>query len=90
MITLDEQGRRMQDMMKMYGMGDSPFGNEGQTLVLNASHPLVQKILENPDGEKVPSICEQLYDLALLSHGSLSPERMVAFVTRSNSLMLDL
>jgi molecular chaperone HtpG len=90
MITLDEQGRRMQDMMKMYGMGDGSFGNEGQSLVLNASHPLVQKILENQDGEKVPSICEQLYDLALLSHGSLSPERMAAFVTRSNALMLDL
>ncbi|KIR03430.1 Chaperone protein HtpG [Lachnospiraceae bacterium TWA4] len=89
MITLSEQNRRMQDMMKMYGMDSSMFGgSDGQTLVLNFIHPLVQFVVENPEGEYTSKICEQLYDLALLSHGSLSPERMSAFVTRSNELML--
>lgn len=81
----------MQEMMRMYGMGDtSMFGAEGQTLILNVSHPLVQAVLGAPEGEMTPRICEQLYDLALLSHGSLSPERMTAFIRRSNELMIKL
>ena len=68
----------------------SMFGDEGQTLILNINHPLVKTVLENKDGELTPSICEQLYDLALLSHGSLSPERMTAFIKRSNELMMKL
>ena len=89
MVTLSEQSRRMQDMMKMYGMDSSMFGNgDGMTLVLNIAHPLVQYVIENPEGEHTDKICEQLYDLALLSHGSLSPERMSAFITRSNELMM--
>ena len=89
MVTLSEQSRRMQDMMKMYGMDSSMFGNgDGMTLVLNITHPLVQYVIDNPEGELTDKICEQLYDLALLSHGSLSPERMSAFITRSNELMM--
>ena len=90
MITLSEEGRRMQDMMKMYGMDASMFGGQDLKLVLNANHPLVDYIIQNGEGEHASDICEQLYDLALLKHGSLSPERMAAFVTRSNKLMLEL
>ena len=90
-VTLSEEGRRMQDMMKMYNMGDhlDMFG-ASETLVLNANHPLVTYVLDHPDGEDTSAFCEQLYDLALLSHGSLSPERMSKFVTRSNDLMMKL
>ena len=91
MITLSEESRRMQDMFRMYGMNDmSMFGAEGQTLVLNIAHPLVKAVLTDPDAEITPVICEQLYDLALLSHGSMSPERMTAFIQRSNELMMKL
>ena len=91
MITVSEDTRRMQDMMKMYSMGGmdpSIFGGAGETLVLNANHPLVQYVLKNKDGENTAKICRQLYDLASLSHGSLSPERMTEFVARSNEIML--
>ncbi len=91
MITVSEDTRRMQDMMKMYSMGGmdpSIFGGAGETLVLNANHPLVQYVLKNKDGENTAKICWQLYDLASLSHGSLSPERMTEFVARSNEIML--
>ena len=89
MITLSEEGRRMQDMMKMYNMGmdASMFGGSGQVLVLNANNKLVQYVLEHTDGENTPKICEQLYDLAQLSHGSLTPERMTKFIARSNEIM---
>ncbi len=90
MITLSEESRRMQDMMKMYnmyGMDPSMFGGE-QTLVLNANHPLVQYVAEHQDGEKTPVICEQLYDLAMMSHKPLSPEEMTKFVQRSNEILL--
>ncbi len=89
-ITLSEEGRRMQDMMKMYGMAGmdpSMFGGD-QTLILNANHALVQYILENKDSEHVPVFCEQLYDLAVLSNHPLSPDAMSKFVTRSNQIML--
>ncbi len=91
MVTLSEESRRMQDMMKMYsmpGMGMGDFGKEGETLVLNANHPLVQHIMENTDGKNVNMICEQLYDLALLQHAPLEPEAMSRFVARSNDIMM--
>lgn len=90
MITVSEESRRMQDMMKMYnmyGMDPSMFGANGEVLVLNRNNSLVTYILEHADGENTEKICEHLYDLAHLSHGSLSPERMTKFITRSNELM---
>ena len=89
MMTLSEENRRMQDMMKMYGMaGLDPtmFGGQ-ETLVLNANNDLVQYIFENKGSEHVPMICEQLYDLAMLSHKQLSPDQMTKFITRSNEIL---
>ena len=90
MMTLSEESHRMQDMMKMYnmyGMDPSMFGGQ-ETLVLNAKHPLVQFVADNKDSEKTPVICEELYDLAMLSHKQLSPEEMTRFVQRSNEILL--
>ncbi len=91
MITVSEESRRMQDMMKMYnmyGMDPSMFGSEGETLVLNANHKLVQYVLNNGEGELTGKICQQLYDMASLTHGSLGAERMTKFVSRSNEIMM--
>ena len=88
MITVSEETRRMQDMMKMYGMDNSMFGEKGETLVLNVNHPLVKYVMDHGDGEQTADICEQLYDLAELSHGTLTPERMTKFIERSNKIML--
>ena len=89
MITLSEQSRRMQEMMKMYGMADMGMGMGGEvTLILNANHPLVQYVSEHKDGENTGMICKQLYDLAMLAHKPLSPEEMTAFVQRSNDIMM--
>ncbi len=87
MITLSEQNRRMQEMMKMYGMNDMDMGGES-TLVLNANHPLVKFVVDNKDHENVSLICKQLYDLAMLAHRPLKPEDMTAFVQRSNEIMM--
>ncbi len=88
MITLNEESRRMQDMMKMYGMTDmSMFGSEGETLILNANNTLVQYVLENTEGEYTDMICQQLYDLALLSHKPLEASAMTAFIERSNKIL---
>ncbi|WP_308682455.1 molecular chaperone HtpG [Stomatobaculum longum] len=123
MLTLSEESRRMQDMMRQYGMSDSEgtFGTAGRTLVLNRKHPLVQYLQEQVvvrDGNKAETagnetpgesteangnaerktktkgltkqLCEQLYDLACIQQGSLSPDRMNAFIARSNALMEEL
>ena len=90
MMTLSEESRRMQDMMKMYnmyGMDPNMFGGH-ETLVLNANHPLVKYLAENKESDKAPVICEQLYDLAMMSHKQLSPEEMTKFVQRSNEILL--
>ena len=90
MAVLSEENRRMQEMMKMYGMGGmdaSMFGSQA-TLVLNANHPLVQFLVTNKDSKNVSIICKQLYDLAMLAHKPLSPEEMTAFVKRSNDIMM--
>ena len=90
MMTLSEESRRMQDMMKMYnmyGMDPSMFPQE-ETLVLNTGHPLVQYLLSHKDGEHVTLICKQLYDMAMLAHKQLSPEEMTAFISRSNEVLM--
>ena len=90
MAVLSEQNRRMEEMMKMYGMSGmdpSMFGSQA-TLVLNANHPLVQFLVEHKRSKNVPIICKQLYDLAMLAHKPLSPEEMTAFVQRSNEIMM--
>ena len=91
MVTLSEETRRMQDMMKMYampGMGMPGMGKEGLTLTLNANNKLVRYILDHKDGENVGIICEQLYDLALIQQAPLEPEAMTKFVARSNQIMM--
>ncbi|WP_428244633.1 molecular chaperone HtpG [Eubacterium sp. Marseille-QA0814] len=90
MITVSEETRRMQDMMKMYGMAGmdpSMFGGAGETLTLNANNDLVKYIVANPEGENTELICKQLYDLALISHTPLNPDSMTAFIERSNKIL---
>ena len=92
-ITLSEEGRRMQDMMKMYAMGgmggmDPNMFAADQTLTLNANNDLVKYIFEHKDSEHVPMFCEQLYDLAMLSNQPLSVDAMTKFVERSNKIMM--
>jgi len=90
-LTLSEETRRMQDMMKMYsmpGMNMPGMGGEGETLVLNANHPLVQYVVEHEEGDNTEMICEQLYDLAKLQQAPLSPEAMTKFVARTNEIMM--
>ena len=89
-MTLSEEGRRMQEMMKMYGMSGMDFGTPDETLVLNLTHPLVQYVLAHAEDESVTKYCEQLYDLAALAHGTLSPDRMSKFITRSNEIMMEI
>ena len=89
-MTLSEESRRMNDMMKMYGMSGMDFGAASTTLVLNLSHPLVQYVLNHKEEEGVALFCEQIYDLAALAHGSLTPDRMSAFISRTNEVMMKL
>ncbi len=91
MITMSEDARRMQDMMKMYaanGMGGMGMSDMGQTLVLNANHALVQYVLEHKEEDNTDLICKQLYDLALISHHPLEAEKMTEFIKRSNEIMM--
>lgn len=90
MLTVSEETRRMQDMMKMYsmnGMGMGPMGDMGETLILNSNNKLVQYILDNKDGDNTPLIVEQLYDLAKIANQPLEPEAMSKFVERSNRIL---
>ena len=92
LITLSEESRRMQEMMKMYGMAGmnfdaGMFGGKGETLVLNSNNDLVKYVLDNKDGEHTDDICCQLYDLAVLANRPLAPEAMTRFVARSNRLL---
>ena len=91
MLTMSEESRRMQDMMKMYsmqGMGMDMFGGAGETLILNANNALVKYIVDNKESENVPMICEQLYDLAVIANKPLAPEKMTEFIARSNKIMM--
>ncbi len=93
MMTLEEDSRRMQEMMKMYSMGGmggmdpNMFGGK-ETLVLNAKNQLVQYLAANQESEHVQMLCQQLYDLAMISHKPLAPEAMTKFIARSNEIMM--
>ena len=91
MITLSEESRRMQDMMKMYsanGMGGMDMSDMGQTLVLNANNELVKYLLAHTEGENTDMFCKQLYDLAMISHQPLAADKMSEFIERSNAIMM--
>ena len=93
MLTVNEQSRRMADMMKMYaasgmGFGVDEFAKEGQTLILNAKHPLVKYVMDHEDGKNTKLIFHQLYDLAQIQNAPLSPEDMAGFIARSNEIMM--
>ncbi|MCD8130179.1 MAG: molecular chaperone HtpG, partial [Lachnospiraceae bacterium] len=91
LITVPEESRRMQDMMKMYaanGMSMGDLGKEDETLVLNAANPLVKFVLDNEDNANAKTICEQLYDLAKLQHAPLEGDEMGRFISRSNEIMM--
>lgn len=92
MLTLSEEGRRMADMMRAYGMSGMDMGGFGvdETLTLNLNNQLVKYILNNKDSEKSNMFCEQLYDLAVLANRPLNPEEMTRFVNRSNAIMVEL
>ena len=85
---MEEQAESISKLYSMPGMDMSAFGGEGETLILNASHPLVQYITEHQDGENAEMICEQLYDRAKLQHAPLSADAMTKFVARSNDIMM--
>ena len=90
MLTLSEDSRRMQEMVRAYnmeGMNPGMFGDAGETLVLNAGNKLVKYVLDNPEAEYTNDVCCQLYDLALLANKPLTAEAMTAFVERSNRLL---
>ena len=90
MMTLSEENRRMQDMMKMYGMvgmDPSMFGGN-QSLILNGKNALVQYLAEHQDSDHADIICQQLYDLAMISHKQLTPDEMTKFIARSNEIMM--
>lgn len=88
MVTMSEENRRMQDMMKMYGMAGMGMPMDNSiTLVLNANNTLVKYVLNNKENENTNMICEQLFDLALISHKQLSPDEMTKFIERSNKIM---
>jgi molecular chaperone HtpG len=90
-LTVSEESRRMQDMMKMYGgMGMGGFGATGETLILNANHPLVQYVEEHQEDDTSKLICEQLYDLAKIQNAPLEAEDMTRFIARSNEIMMQL
>lgn len=92
MLTVSEESRRLADMMKMYAMNGMSMGDfgasEGQTLILNANHPLVQYVMDNKDEKNTEMICEQLYDLARIQNAPLDAESMTKFIERSNEIML--
>ena len=85
---MEEQAESISKLYSMPGMDMSAFGGEGETLILNANHPLVQYITEHQDGENAEMICEQLYDLAKLQHAPLDADAMTKFVARSNDIMM--
>ena len=92
MMTVTEESRRMQEMMKMYnmyGMDSSMFGGQ-ETLVLNLNNKLVQYVLANKEGDLTKLVCEQLYDLAVITHRQLTPEEMTKFVARSDEIMMEM
>ena len=87
-VTISEEERRMQDMMRMYGMADASMFAPKPTLILNNNNPLVKYVEEHKDSEEASVICEQLYDLAMLSNQPLSTEAMTKFVERSQDILL--
>lgn len=95
LLSISEESRRMQDMMKMYAMSGMPMGALPleETLILNERHPLVQYLLKHEESTETDSgklIEEQLYDLARIQNAPLEGEAMKNFIARSEKILLEL
>jgi molecular chaperone HtpG len=94
MLSISEESRRMNDMMKMYAMGGMGMGAMPvqETLILNTEHPLVKYLMNNGKDESkkatIDLISEQLYDLARIQQSPLPAEEMTKFIERSNDILL--
>ncbi len=92
LMLLSEESRRMQEMSKMFGGMNMPnmFSPE-ETLVLNSRNILIRQLVALMDREDrkedIKMLCEQVYDLAVMSHRQLEPEAMTRFIERSNKIM---
>lgn len=79
-LTIEEESRRMNDMMKAYGIADA--GPREEKLILNANSPLIQK-LAAAGGEEARGAALQIWSLAVLSQRGLSAKELTAFLTQS-------
>ena len=88
LITQPEFIRRMKDMSALGG-GMSYMGNMPDTysLVVNANHPVVSRILDEKDEESQGKLLSQLIDLAMLSKNLLKGEKLTSFIKRSVELI---
>lgn len=92
-MLLAEHSRRMQEISSMYGNMDANTIKPEETLVLNRNNKLIKAILKLDDiGKKddVATICEHIYDLAMMSHRQLDSETMIKFIKRSNKILSSL
>lgn len=91
MLTVSEESRRMQDMMKMYRMTSGADNNfsmpDEASLVLNTQSALIKKLVENPDSEGAEAAARQIYTLALLSQRQLSADELNAFLGDSYDMI---
>ncbi|MEG0952331.1 MAG: molecular chaperone HtpG, partial [Niameybacter sp.] len=91
MLLISEESRRMQEMMKLYGMDTANLPANEATLVLNENHPLITTLAQKDlDAHTQDLVCHHLYDLALISNQTLSAEAMQAFLQRNNELLMTL
>ncbi len=93
LLSISEESRRMQEMMKMYAISGMPMGELPleESLVLNEKHPLVDYLLKHEtllETEEGKLLEEQIYDLARIQNASLNGEEMKQFVDRSEKLLL--
>ena len=93
LLSISEESRRMQEMMKMYAISGMPMGELPleESLVLNEKHPLVDYLLKHEsllETEEGKLLEEQIYDLARIQNSSLNGEEMKQFVDRPEKLLL--
>ncbi len=88
-LTLSEEGRRLQEMSRMFGGASFDFPTQTR-LIVNASHPLVRRLAELEQSgrhDDAARISAQVYDLARLAHKPLTADEMTAFIRRSSELL---
>ena len=92
LLNVSEEARRMEEMMRFYGMAESAAIPTQTVMVINTASPLIEKLASSlaEDPERAEAIASYIYKVSLLSQKKFSADEMQSFLADSFNILMKL